>query len=92
MKKTVFAAIAAIAMVSVSNIFANNEKMSFEQNVPVDTTSTDTTVTEQTAPAENVATPANEQTAPAENVATPANADTTATATAADSTATTANQ
>lgn len=78
MKKTVFAAIAAIAMVSVSNIFANNEKMSFEQNVPVDTTSTDTTITEQTAPAENVA--------------TPANADTTATATATDSTATTVNQ
>ena len=37
MKKFVFAAIAAIVMVSVSNVFASNKMMSNVQVVPVDT-------------------------------------------------------
>ena len=37
MKKFVFAAIAAIVMVSVSNVFASNKMMSNAQVAPVDT-------------------------------------------------------
>lgn len=37
MKKFVFAAIAAIVMVSVSNVFASNKMMSNAQAAPVDT-------------------------------------------------------
>lgn len=48
MKKLVFAAIAAMVMVSVSNVFANNKMASVSSVAPVDTVApaepTDTTV------------------------------------------------
>ena len=46
MKKLVFAAIAALVMVSVSNVFASNKMASVSCAAPVDTTAT---------PAENAA-------------------------------------
>lgn len=50
MKKVFFAAIAAMVMVSVSNVFASNKKMGNSSAVPVDTvaptTPTDSTVTD----------------------------------------------
>lgn len=66
MKKLVFAAIAAMVMVSVSNVFANNNKVaSVTAATPVDTVApaqpADTTVKEQTpaeTPAQPTATPA----------------------------------
>lgn len=42
MKKLVFAAIATFVMVSVSNVFANGSKASFNTVAPADTTVTDT--------------------------------------------------
>lgn len=59
MKKLVFAAIAAMVMVSVSNVFANNKMASISSVAPVDTVApaepADTTVKateEKAAPAE----------------------------------------
>ena len=49
MKKLVFAAIAALVMVSVSNVFASNKMASVSCAAPADTTAT---------PAENEVTPA----------------------------------
>ncbi len=52
MKKLVFAAIAAMVMVSVSNVFASNKMASVSSVAPVDTvapadsTTTDSTVAE----------------------------------------------
>ena len=58
MKKLVFAAIAAMVMVSVSNVFANNKMASVSSVSPVDTVApaepADTTV-EKTTPAETPA-------------------------------------
>lgn len=52
MKKLVFAAIAALVMVSVSNVFASNKMASVSYAAPVDTVApADTTAT----PAENAA-------------------------------------
>lgn len=62
MKKLVFAAIAALVMVSVSNVFASNKMASVSCAAPVDTTAT---------PAENEVTPA-ENTAQDSTAATPA--------------------
>ena len=81
MKKLVFAAIAALVMVSVSNVFASNKMASVSYAAPVDTV----------APADTTATPA-EPTTPTEEKTTPAEPttqDSTATAPAqsTDSTA-----
>lgn len=78
MKKLFFAAIAAIVMVSVSNVFANNSMSGLSTSLPQDTTTVDTV-----APAEQPA----EQ--PAETPAeTPAQTeDSTVSATGADDTA-----
>ena len=74
MKKLFFAAIAAIVMVSVSNVFANNSMSGLSTSLPQDTTTVDTV-----APAEQ---PAQQ---PAE---TPAQTeDSTVSATSADDTA-----
>lgn len=59
MKKLVFAAIAALVMVSVSNVFASNKMASVSCAAPVDTV----------APADTTATPAENEVAPAENTA-----------------------
>lgn len=67
MKKLVFAAIAAMVMVSVSNVFASNKMTSVSSATPVDTV----------APADTTATPG-EPTAEDTTVNTPA--DTTVTA------------
>ena len=61
MKKLVFAAIAALVMVSVSNVFANdNNQSSLSTVAPIDTVAptqpADTTVEKQT-PVKNPATP-----------------------------------
>ena len=50
MKKLFFAAIAAVVMVSVSNVFANNSMSGFNTALPQDTTTVDTV-----APAEQPA-------------------------------------
>ena len=47
MKKLVFAAIAAIVMVSVSNVFANGAATSLPTAGPTDTTAVDTVAPEQ---------------------------------------------
>lgn len=47
MKKLVFAAITAIVMVSVSNVFANGSSTKFQMASPTDTTAIDTVVPEQ---------------------------------------------
>ena len=60
MKKLVFAAIAALVMVSVSNVFASNKMASVSCTAPVDTV----------APADTTATPA-ENTAQDSTAATP---------------------
>ena len=66
MKKLVFAAIAALVMVSVSNVFASNKMASVSYAAPVDTVApADTTAT----PAENEVTPAENEVTPAENAA-----------------------
>lgn len=59
MKKLVFAAIAALVMVSVSNVFASNKMASVSCAAPVDTV----------APADTIATPAENEVTPAENAA-----------------------
>ena len=82
MKKLFFAAIAAIVMVSVSNVFANNSMAGLNNALPQDTTAVDTV-----APAEQPAEqPAQQPTeTPAE---TPAQTeDSTVSATSADDTA-----
>lgn len=76
MKKLFFAAIAAIVMVSVSNVFANNSMSGLSTSLPQDTTTVDTV-----APAEQPAEqPAD---APVETEAE----DSTVSATSADDTA-----
>lgn len=56
MKKLVFAAMAMVAMVSVSNVFASGSHTSLGAAVPEDTTTTDTVApAEPAAPAEDVA-------------------------------------
>lgn len=76
MKKLFFAAIAAIVMVSVSNVFANNSMSGLNNALPQDTTTVDTV-----APAEQPAEqPAD---APVETEAE----DSTVSATSADDTA-----
>ena len=78
MKKLFFAAIAAIVMVSVSNVFANNSMAGLNNALPQDTTTVDTV-----APAEQPAEQPAQQ--PAE---TPAQTeDSTVSATGADDTA-----
>lgn len=53
MKKLVFAVIAAVAMVSVSNVFAGNRMVSVAGSEPVDTVvPADTTATPVETPAE----------------------------------------
>lgn len=66
MKKLVFAAIAAMVMVSVSNVFASNKMTSVSSIAPIDTVApADTTVTPQEPAAEDTTT-----TAPADTTAT----------------------
>ncbi len=53
MKKLVFAVIAAVAMVSVSNVFAGNRMVNVAGSEPVDTVApADTTATPVVTPAE----------------------------------------
>ena len=55
MKKLVFAVIAAVAMVSVSNVFAGNRMVSVAGSEPVDTVApADTTATPVETPATTV--------------------------------------
>lgn len=55
MKKLVFAVIAAVAMVSVSNVFAGNRMVSVTGSEPVDTVApADTTATPVETPATTV--------------------------------------
>lgn len=55
MKKLVFAVIAAVAMVSVSNVFAGNRMVNVAGSEPVDTVApADTTATPTEAPAATV--------------------------------------
>lgn len=63
MKKLVFAAIAAMVMVSVSNVFASKNMASVSNAAPVDTVApADTTVsTDTVAPAEQSADPTVEE-------------------------------
>ena len=62
MKKLVFAAIAAMVMVSVSNVFANNKMASVSSVAPVDTVApaepADTTVEKSTSEVIPAETPA----------------------------------
>lgn len=76
MKKLFFAAIAAIVMVSVSNVFANNSMAGLNNALPQDTTTVDTV-----APAEQPAETPVETEAPAQTE------DSTVSATSADDTA-----
>lgn len=80
MKKLFFAAIAAIVMVSVSNVFANNSMSGLSTSLPQDTTTVDTV-----APAEQPADQPAEQPADAP-VETEAE-DSAVSATSADDTA-----
>ena len=80
MKKLFFAAIAAVVMVSVSNVFANNSMSGLNNALPQDTTTVDTV-----APAEQPADQPAEQPADAP-VETEAE-DSTVSATSADDTA-----
>lgn len=80
MKKLFFAAIAAIVMVSVSNVFANNSMSGLNNALPQDTTTVDTV-----APAEQPAEQPAQQPADAP-VETEAE-DSTVSATSADDTA-----
>ena len=82
MKKLFFAAIAAIVMVAVSNVFANNSMSGLSTSLPQDTTTVDTV-----APAEQPAEQPAQQ--PAETPAeTPAQTeDSTVSAKSADDTA-----
>lgn len=63
MKKLVFAVIAAVAMVSVSNVFAGNRMVSVAGSEPVDTV----------APADTTATPVETPAAPTDTTATTVN-------------------
>ena len=87
MKKLVFAAIAAMVMVSVSNVFASNKMASVSYAAPVDTVApADTTVStnqEEATPAEPTVSTNQEEVTPAE----PTAQDSTV-ATSTDSTAT----
>ena len=66
MKKLVFAAIAAMVMVSVSNVFANNKMASVSSVAPVDTVApaepADTTVEKSTLEVTPAETPADSTT------------------------------
>lgn len=55
MKKLVFAAIAAMVMVSVSNVFASNKMVSVSSVAPVDTVAPADTTVEKETPAETPA-------------------------------------
>mgnify|MGYP004605441497 CR=1 len=67
MKKLVFAVIAAVAMVSVSNVFAGNRMVNVAGSEPVDTVApADTTATPAEAPTDTTVTPTD---APAETPA-----------------------
>ena len=67
MKKLVFAVIAAVAMVSVSNVFAGNRMVNVAGSEPVDTVApADTTATPVEAPTDTTVTPTD---APAETPA-----------------------
>ena len=56
MKKLVFAVIAAVAMVSVSNVFAGNRMVNVAGSEPVDTVApADTTATPAEAPTDTTA-------------------------------------
>lgn len=55
MKKLVFAAIAALVMVSVSNVFANNGMTSTTIVAPEDTTTTVSAPAEESTPTEEPA-------------------------------------
>ena len=55
MKKLVFAAIAAMVMVSVSNVFASNKMASVSSVAPVDTVAPADTSVEKETPAETPA-------------------------------------
>lgn len=63
MKKLVFAVIAAVAMVSVSNVFAGNRMVNVAGSEPVDTV----------APADTTATPVETPAAPTDTTATTVN-------------------
>ena len=80
MKKLFFAAIAAIVMVSVSNVFANASMSGLSTSLPQDTTTVDTV-----APAEQPADQPAEQ--PAEAPVETEAEDSTVSATSADDTA-----
>ena len=80
MKKLFFAAIAAIVMVSVSNVFANNSMSGLNNALPQDTTTVDTV-----APAEQPAEQPAQQ--PADAPVEPEAEDSTVSATSADDTA-----
>ena len=80
MKKLFFAAIAAIVMVSVSNVFANNSMSGLSTSLPQDTTTVDTV-----APAEQPADQPAEQ--PADAPVEIEAEDSTVSATSADDTA-----
>ena len=57
MKKLVFAVIAAVAMVSVSNVFAGNRMVNVAGSEPVDTVApADTTATPAETPTDTTAT------------------------------------
>lgn len=64
MKKLVFAVIAAVAMVSVSNVFAGNRMVNVAGSEPVDTV----------APADTTATPVETPAAPTDTTVTPTDA------------------
>ena len=71
MKKLVFAAIAAMVLVSVSNVFAGDYMMS--ANVaPEDTVKTDTVKAPASLEADTTAVPADTTKAPADTVSAPA--------------------
>ena len=87
MKKLVFAAIAALVMVSVSNVFASNKMNGVSYTAPVDTVApadTTTTPAQEVTPAEPVA--QDTTTAPAEQNVTPAEPATQDTTTATQTT------
>lgn len=78
MKKLVFAAIAALVMVSVSNVFASSKMSSVSMAEPVDTVApADTTVTPATDNSTSLVAPT-DTVAPADTTATPADTTTTA--------------
>lgn len=80
MKKLFFAAIAAIVMVSVSNVFANNSMSGLITSLPQDTTTVDTVAPAEQPADQPVEQPAN---APVETEAE----DSAVSATSADDTA-----